>query len=207
MNVTGTATNGGLFPEDGRFEMQEIPGGGLGGVSVRECHVRGNQSWSAREDGGLRCKEARGVGLAGLVRLMSWRRPLVAHLGAKKPDAPVLDTGQAIDVVPCVRINVVDKTPGMVRTNGGRSLRYLSITGWRLVREARGIHNGDGESAAVFSKHRVPCEQRRAEREGRAWEAQEGRAVRAKEAFCRPPVVGRPQSCNWQGAVQRRLWG
>ena len=37
MNVMGAATNGGLFPEDGRFEMQEIPGGGLGGGSVREC--------------------------------------------------------------------------------------------------------------------------------------------------------------------------
>ena len=66
MNVTGTATNCGLFPEDGRFEMQEIPGGGLGGVSVRECRGRGWQPIVVcSEDGGLRCKEARGVGLAG----------------------------------------------------------------------------------------------------------------------------------------------
>ena len=42
---------------------------------------------------------------------------------------------------------------------------------------------------AVFSKHRLPCEQRRAEREGRAWEAQEGRAVRAKEPFADLPLL------------------
>ncbi len=109
--------------------------------------VRGNQSWSAREDGGLRCKEARGVGLAGLVRLMSWRRPLVAHLGAKKPNAPVLDTSQAVDVVPCMRIKVVDKTPDMVHANGDRSYMHSLSIHRMTIGEARGIHNGDEESA------------------------------------------------------------
>ncbi len=58
-----------------------------------------------------------------------------------------LATDQAIDVVPCMHIKVVDKTPDMVHANGDRACMH-SLSNHRMtIGEARGIHNGDEESA------------------------------------------------------------